>query len=243
MELHDCKDIFYKKLLLDNNTENEIQAYENICLISQEPLKEPIVKLDCGHTFNYDSLFKYVFNQKTTFNHMEQSKNMLKMDQMMCPYCRNIQNTLLPYLKSENFNKIHGVNHLNISKVPIRQRRCAGFTYINHSFDFTQPLSLIDNPQFIKMTCNKGGTKIKNSSDTNFYCGIHKKMVLKQTKTLKHNKIDSNTVNNVTGDQPEVNETSVCSVILKRGVNKGNNCKCKIYKEGLCKRHFTTYNN
>ena len=37
---------------------------DNICLISGELLKEYSVKLECGHTFNYDEIFNEVYQQK-----------------------------------------------------------------------------------------------------------------------------------------------------------------------------------
>lgn len=96
MELNECSDYFYKQLLSnDNDVANDDSNY---CLITHEPLAESI-KLDCGHSFNYDAIFKYVLNQKTKFNLLEYRKYILKFYQIMCPYCRSVQNKLLPYKK------------------------------------------------------------------------------------------------------------------------------------------------
>jgi hypothetical protein len=65
----------------------------NKCLISGDLLENPI-KLTCGHEFNYEPLFKEVFNQK--INPQFKNDVQLKIHQFKCPYCRKIQNALLP---------------------------------------------------------------------------------------------------------------------------------------------------
>ena len=76
---------------------------ENICLISGLPLDNP-VKLSCGHIFNYECIFKDVFNQK--INPHFKYDNPLKVDQFRCPYCRKIQKKLLP----EGNSKVYKVS-------------------------------------------------------------------------------------------------------------------------------------
>ena len=66
---------------------------ESVCLISGAPLLNPI-KLSCGHEFNFEPLFKEVFNQK--INPHFKNDVQLKVSQFKCPYCRKIQNKLLP---------------------------------------------------------------------------------------------------------------------------------------------------
>ena len=66
---------------------------ESVCLISGAPLLNPI-KLTCGHEFNFEPLFKEVFNQKV--NPHFKNDVQLKVSQFKCPYCRKIQNNLLP---------------------------------------------------------------------------------------------------------------------------------------------------
>ena len=87
--------------LCDSDTEEE----ENVCLISNERLKEDSIELDCGHAFNYDSLFKEIIQQKKK-NTLEITR--LKKKQIKCPYCRYVQNGILPY--NEKFEKILNVN-------------------------------------------------------------------------------------------------------------------------------------
>lgn len=76
------------------------------CLISGQPLEE-IVKLSCGHTYNYEPLFKEVFNQKINPNFKNDAIR-LKVNEFKCPYCRKIQSSLL-----DNKVPVYGVSTLN----------------------------------------------------------------------------------------------------------------------------------
>ena len=79
---------------------------DNLCLITKEKLTEP-VKLECNHTFNYKPLLNEIINQKSKKNYTETTK--LKYNQIKCPYCRNVQNKLLPYFN--NYPKYNGINY------------------------------------------------------------------------------------------------------------------------------------
>lgn len=98
---------FYKEL---NNNDN-VNDSEELCLISHEPLiRENTIKLLCGHKFNYLPLFKEIMNQKKKHNILEVKR--LSVNQLKCPYCRNIQNRLLPYIPQiKGVGKVWGVNH------------------------------------------------------------------------------------------------------------------------------------
>ena len=86
------------KLLKDD--ENE----ENICLITGDVLDKSHVKLECGHRFNYGSIYNEVIYQKAS--NLDIIK--LGLKQIRCPYCRNIQNTLLPHITG--YDERQGVN-------------------------------------------------------------------------------------------------------------------------------------
>ena len=97
---------FYKalnSLVNENNTDNE-----NICLISNEPLLKNHITLECSHSFNYVDIFQEIKNQKKNHNYKEIT--LLKFNQIKCPYCRHVQNGLLPFLKQFQCAKIRGVN-------------------------------------------------------------------------------------------------------------------------------------
>ena len=90
------------KALSDGENENN-----DTCLISNEPLEENHIKLNCSHTFNYGPLFKEIVIQKTIKNYLEVQK--LDKYSMKCPYCRGIQKGILP--PRTGFSSIKYVNY------------------------------------------------------------------------------------------------------------------------------------
>ena len=82
--------------------------YENCCLISKEPLDRNYIKLECNHSFNYMPLYNEVKKQKLSLNKLNNTK--LHLNQIQCPYCRDIQHKLVPYFPLSNVDKIIGVN-------------------------------------------------------------------------------------------------------------------------------------
>ena len=99
--------LFYEQLYGSLDDVDVAEEGNDICLITDEPLADNFIKLQCGHRFNRIPLQKDIYNHKRLFNSMEAST--LKPNQIRCPYCRNIQNELLPYLDGEI--KIPGVNY------------------------------------------------------------------------------------------------------------------------------------
>ena len=75
-------------------------------MISKEPLEDIYIKLKCGHCFNYSSIYNEIIKQKTIKNYKETQK--LHKDSIKCPYCRTVQDKLLPY--NPQFKKIRLVN-------------------------------------------------------------------------------------------------------------------------------------
>jgi len=101
-----------KKSLESNDDEEEEFKKENMCLITNKPLIENYITLDCKHTFNYEPLYNDVYQHKYNFYMMEPNK--LKSSQLRCPYCRQVQNKLLPYNENmKNVKKTQGVNFDN----------------------------------------------------------------------------------------------------------------------------------
>ena len=97
--------INFNKLLYEalNKKENN---KTNVCLISNESLTSSHITLECKHSFNYMSILKEIKKQKLHHNNLE--VNRLKKNQIKCPYCRNIQNGILPY--RDGCNKYDYVN-------------------------------------------------------------------------------------------------------------------------------------
>lgn len=84
-------------------------CYDNreVCLISGAPLTKSHITLTCSHKFNYIPLFNDIVKQKKIrrFNN-----NDLEINQFRCPYCRIMQNEVLPYILTERNERINGVN-------------------------------------------------------------------------------------------------------------------------------------
>ena len=97
---------------LENDSSDEEKCLEeNLCLISGMELKENYVELHCGHKFNYFELYNEVYNQKRK-KPCSYAMYRLRPYQIMCPYCRHIENSLmpLPYRLPSGVEKVHGVN-------------------------------------------------------------------------------------------------------------------------------------
>lgn len=91
------------------NILNEPSLNDNLdesCLIDGSPLENTHIKLKCSHKFNYYNIFNEIKCQKTKQNHNETQR--LKRKQIKCPYCRNVQNGILPHI--EGYEKIKYVN-------------------------------------------------------------------------------------------------------------------------------------
>ncbi len=96
----------FQEMLLKALNENS-NNYEDVCLITQNKLEKNCIALpNCGHKFNYKSLYKEVCKQKINYNSLETQK--LSTWQIKCPYCRNTIQGILPY--RENYQKTRYVN-------------------------------------------------------------------------------------------------------------------------------------
>ena len=96
---------------------------ENQCQITGLPLTDKFVTMECNHKFNYTALYKDIYNQKFVFRSYTYSSlsdvdkekfNDAKTDYFIkCPYCRNIQFTMLPYYEDMvGIEKLYGINSL-----------------------------------------------------------------------------------------------------------------------------------
>ena len=107
-------DIDYFNYLLkeDNANNNESRdsnlEYNNICLISKTKLENNYITLNCGHKFNYIEIYNEVCNQK--INKILDNRY-LKINEIKCPYCRQISNFLLPYYKYYKVKDEKGVTN------------------------------------------------------------------------------------------------------------------------------------
>ena len=173
--------ILYEELFKEENDD------DNQCLISLEKLEEDSVKLRCNHNFNYIPLFRDLVNQKKR-NGSEISR--LSLNQIRCPYCRTIQNGLIPYNDKYKDLKFKGVNYPP-SKV-LKNNKCCmllksgkrkgEMCNINCFGKFCKRHAKT-NENINQNKCNailktgkkKGEKCLKNCGTTNTKCGIHNK--------------------------------------------------------------------
>jgi len=115
---------FYDELFksLDDDSDDE-DVSNTKCQITGTVLDDKFVALECNHKFNYNALFTEIYKQRFVFktydyatlskNH-KQKCNEANIDYFIrCPYCRNIQFTILPYYEELGLEKIYGINSLD----------------------------------------------------------------------------------------------------------------------------------
>ena len=166
--------------------------------------------MSCGHKFNYIPLYHDILNHKKKFNNMEGSATRLKQNELRCPYCRKRSIGLLPHYEEFNLPKVSGVNYIDINynaetdTIPVSSyyKKCEFLTpniYFNfNSVNVTEIYNSnsnlnLEDCKYIK--CNHMGTQFNHeqilefSSDDKYYCWNHKKVVVKNNKKLKADKI------------------------------------------------------
>jgi hypothetical protein len=111
------QDELYKLLDIDSDDEDKL------CQITGMQLTDKHVILECNHHFNYEALYKEIYNQKYKFKtydiatltqkHKQKFKESKLDYYIKCPYCRNIQFTILPYYTELGLKQIYGINSLD----------------------------------------------------------------------------------------------------------------------------------
>ena len=192
------KTLFYKTLFENISNTNKEQEDDNICLISGESLDDSKLQLECGHWFNYFYIYKEIKNQKCKYNKNELQH--IKKYQIKCPYCRNIQNSLLP--PYNNFTPVTYVNspikycmkNKNCKYVfksgKRKGEKCDKKTHIDYCSSCKTNMKRIQSTEgnniisFKKCECilksgKRKGEKCEkkiSKHSTDSYCGIHNKM-------------------------------------------------------------------
>ena len=197
---------FYDEL---NNTDDE---EEKCCLISGLPLTKNKVTLECGHEFNFRPIYNEIINQKLKNKYTHYSNDILFQHQIKCPYCRNIQNKLLPHVKiDKSMNYISGVN--SPEKFSMKYHCC------KYKAKGGKNKGKI---------CGKPGyfnTSINNELYNDSYCMNHHNIINKKL----------NSINNSTNSDKSLCR---CTAILKSVKRKGELCGAKVFESGIyCKRH------
>jgi hypothetical protein len=139
-----------------NNTDEEEDDTNDLCLISSTALTKNFITLPCLHSFNYIFLLKAVIAQKK-----KNPLNILNLAgyQIQCPYCRSVHHKLLPFIPNDEFLE------------PIK--------YVNSP----QMLCMVYYPctWVFKTGKNKNNTCCKNGyeGEKGVYCTTHHKYIKK----------------------------------------------------------------
>lgn len=94
--------------LFKNLLNEDLIDEDNTCLITNENLRDNNIELNCGHKFNYEALYNEVVYQKTR-KLLDNAQ--LKINQVKCPYCRNVTNKLIPFYKYYSVKQVRGVTY------------------------------------------------------------------------------------------------------------------------------------
>ncbi len=168
---------FFKELLeIESDEENNNNEMKE-CLITMLPLDDNYVTLECGHVFNYDPLFKDVYNHKKLFGRLESTK--LKPQELRCPYCRNIQSKLLPV--NTGTPLIYGVNSLNATTeiMSRKMKHIQQYYQIFHTYTNGMCCHGMNKPHilhggFLETTVTCHNTKVMyNNLNGLVYCADH----------------------------------------------------------------------
>lgn len=191
-------DELYKSL---DDSDDENEQKDNICQITGEPLTSRFVTMECGHKFNYKPLFKEIYNQKYnyctyTVDSLD-NKNKFKFKvsgkdyYLKCPYCREIQFTILPFYEdlvkpNKMYKAVYGINSLDKTLPGTIQ-----MPYIGH---YSGPFNLfgkefsMSGAQCSYANCYATHIAPIDNTELN-YCHIHWKFGLKQYNAAEKQKL------------------------------------------------------
>lgn len=100
---------FHTELMKAISEDELDESKDGTCLITNAPLDENHITLECKHKFNYLPLYKEVVIQKS--NKYSNDVAVLSVKEIKCPYCRNIQQKLLPFISTiPGVERMFGVN-------------------------------------------------------------------------------------------------------------------------------------
>ena len=234
MENNDFYDALYKSL--DDEDDNE-----NKCLITNMPLEDDYITLDCNHKFNYNSIYTEAYKQKTKNNAIEIYN---KSIYFKCPYCRKVQDKLLPIVDKPDTPLVYGINTLDMKyNVNVINSTDTPNIHGKHGkCEYTWE-NLITNE--IVLCTNTFVSPLKE--DNKCYCYSHKYLALKdfnkKTKMIlksEQKKAKDELKLKAHAEKMKINDP--CIQLLKTGPNKGDVCGCRAHAEHLCLRHFNIQN-
>lgn len=102
---YEVNNSFFEDFMRCISTEKEQDVENaNLCLISNEPIEKYAIRLNCGHTFNYEPLLISIYKYKEDKKLCGVASSFVTE----CPYCREKTDGILPYLPGHK--KIKDVN-------------------------------------------------------------------------------------------------------------------------------------
>jgi hypothetical protein len=190
----------YKSFDEEETDANAEDKSNNLCQITGIPLTDNFVTMECNHKFNYTALYKDIYNQKfifksytcSTLSDTDKEKfKGAKTDYFIkCPYCRNIQFTLLPYYPEMiGIEKRYGINSLektesdNYYAIKLTENNYSYSVY-GYTFKYGNCCKVLGNVDGKDILC---GSKISapvpemNKS----FCSAHIRAEVKQYKLEK----------------------------------------------------------
>ena len=226
-----------------NKNTTQKDEYIGTCLITNEKLKEGYVTMLCNHSFNYIPLFNDLLHHKKTL-YLE--TQMLKSNEIRCPYCRNKQSVLLPYYEFMGLPKISGINYFK--RVGTFVGNCY-YEELRNMIKSKEWYSSLKVKLFYEheptVICSNIVSVLKE--DEKCYCSFHKikaKSLYYKNKNyekkliIKKQKQQQKQQNQEIHAENLVIDMNLCNVILGSGKNKGLQCSQKPYNNGKCKRHY-----
>lgn len=180
--------------LLDEESENEDE--DDLCHITGLSLKDKFVTLECNHRFNYEALYKEIYKQKYEFKtygvNSLQKQDLLKFNKstqdffIRCPYCRNLQFTVLPYYEELGLNKIYGINSVDEKLKPIFINNNQNYTFNKYGVTFKYGSSCHEINNYSDKCNNNYTANILNTQL--YYCKYHYIDGLKKHKISERKK-------------------------------------------------------
>ena len=197
-----------KNMLTQSSEDDAVINEDNCCLLTKEPLHSVHIILSCGHNFNYIPLYREVIVQKTIglSPNGYYTSHSLKRNEIKCPYCRNVQDKLLPYIEYDGVKKTVGVNYP--AKMTMTSQICM-YTYS------------ANRAKGKKSACKECAVELCNGT---YVCKKHYEACIS---------ISSDPVAASEKKYETTSEYTKCGVILRYGKNKGNPCSnpstCRVH--------------
>ena len=202
------------------------------CMITNEPLGQHFVKLACGHTFNYVSIYNDAV-QLRRMSHM--GLRDLKFYEIQCPYCRGRTGNILPFVSELKLPRRHGINWVDVKKLDLQK----GMSVSCLSYLPEGQCDWMDGDN--KCTANH---VIKNAKSNVQYCFRHHERYVENLKSEERRRRRLERANIKIQQHTSVvatalpHTTPTCIAILKSGKRVGEQCGNIAKVNGMfCLRH------